>query len=150
MLSLLVIPRLADRLGRKWIILISSAAAAVAYIGIMFSTDIYLTYFFILFNGLSLAGRISVAYVYLMELLPAENRTFVGTTLLASESLVGLIGVFVCKYFHTASFTYFAYPGLAMTIVGVIMMAFLPESPVYLLRSDKKIQAGVVLRKISA
>lgn len=78
----------------------STVAAAGAYAGIMFSTDISLTYFLLLMNGLSLAGRISVAYVYLMELLPKENRTFVGTTLLASESLVGLIGVFIFKYFH--------------------------------------------------
>jgi len=145
-----VIPRLADRQGRKWIIVASTVAAAGAYAGIMFSTDISLTYFFLLINGLSLAGRISVAYVYLMELLPKENRTFVGTTLLASESLVGLIGVFIFKYFHKASYTYFAYPGLVMTVAGAIMMALLPESPVYLLRSDQKIQAGVVLRRIAA
>ena len=100
-LSLLVIPRAADRSGRKWIIIISSIAAVVAYIGIMFSTSIYLTYFFILFNGLTLAGRVSVGYVYMMELLPAESRTAVGTTLLALESLIGLFGALVYKNFHS-------------------------------------------------
>ena len=135
-LSLLVIPRAVDRSGRKWIIIISSIAAVVAYIGIMFSTSIYLTYFFILFNGLTLAGRVSVGYVYMMELLPAESRTAVGTTLLALESLIGLFGALVYKNFHTASFRNFAYPGPLLTIIGIIMMSFLPESPIYLLRSD--------------
>jgi hypothetical protein len=72
----------------------------------------------------------------MMELLPAQNRAVVGTTLLASESLVGLFSALVSKYFHTASFRNFAYPGFLMTVTGIIMMGFLPESPIYLLKTN--------------
>ena len=129
-----MVPRAADLLGRKWIVLISSIIFAVAYAGMMFASNIYLFYCFAMLSGLAFAGRFSVAFVYLMELLPAENRTFVGSLYFSIASVVGVSSALIYKYFHTASFRNFAYLGFAITIFGIIMIAFLPESPIYLLQ----------------
>ena len=61
---------------------------------------------FYFINGLALSGRISVAYVYFMELLPAENRTFVGTILLTFETFMTIAGVLYLKYLHTSTYLY--------------------------------------------
>ena len=89
-LALLIVPRAADRFGRKWIVLISSILNAGAYAGIMFAANIYLFYFSALLSGFAFVGRYILATVYLMELIPTKNRTFVISLEFLVRAVVGL------------------------------------------------------------
>ena len=135
--ALLFVPRLADRFGRKWIVEVSTIVSAVAHLGLLLSKDLMFIYACLLITGLTLAGRVSVAYIYLMELLSVNSRTLVETTILVVEPLIGVFGAIVFKYFHTVSYTYFGYIGLALILLSCFMTLMLPESPIFLLKNDQ-------------
>ena len=65
--TIIVIPWLADRIGRKWIFVTSYFVFILVCVGILFATNIYWLYVFVFISGTTFAGRIVVALIYLIE-----------------------------------------------------------------------------------
>lgn len=65
MLASLFIPRLGDLKGRKLPFISCMVVAAFVHVVILFTADINLMILLIFINGLTQAGRFSLAHVYL-------------------------------------------------------------------------------------
>jgi len=76
-----IFPRLADIYGRRLIFMGSMLIQTLSYVGLYFSTNIYVTYVFMFFFGTASVGRCSVGYLYLMEILPKGQQVLTGTIL---------------------------------------------------------------------
>lgn len=68
-LTCLVVPPIADRYGRKNIVLICMAISIGCYIWTLLTKNVNVTISMMFFEGMVTAGRITVAYVYMQELL---------------------------------------------------------------------------------
>lgn len=72
-LTLLFIPWLADRFGRKWIFSVAIGAQVLVYGGIMVSSSLTLTLILMFCFGMINTARTNVGWVFLMELLPKQK-----------------------------------------------------------------------------
>ena len=72
-LSLLVLPRQADIVGRRPIYLCSRIAEAFLYAGTLLATNYWFMVGLLICFGIAAAGRSSVGTVYLVEWLPRAN-----------------------------------------------------------------------------
>ena len=63
----LVVPPLADRYGRKKIVLFCMAICIAGYAWALVTSDINVLIIIMFFEGLVTAGRIPVAYIYMQE-----------------------------------------------------------------------------------
>ena len=108
----------------------------VAFMGLFFSKNIYVTYFFMFLFGPASVGRCSSSFLYLMELLPKAQQVLVGTILQVSNSLVAVIG---CLYFWKMSKDWI-WLEIAACVSGVVSMVgcyMLPESPKFLITKKR-------------
>ncbi len=95
-----ILPRAADIVGRRPVFCISIIIQTIAFVGLLLSKNIYLTYFFMFSMGIACVGRSAICFLYLMELLPKGQQVLVGTILQVNNSVVGVLG---CLYFWLMS-----------------------------------------------
>ena len=68
------IPAMSDRLGRRWIVLVSFITTVVCLMGSLFTSNLNMLYFFMLICGFTASGRIAVGFVYVCEFLTPTWR----------------------------------------------------------------------------
>jgi MFS family permease len=65
-----ILPRIADIKGRKPMFLLGLILYITCVLGLLFSKNKILMYFFLIIGGISETGRYYVAYVYAIEIIP--------------------------------------------------------------------------------
>lgn len=127
----LIIPPLADKIGRKWIYRASIVFTFLPMIIMAFSRSIDLTICMMFIAGAMTAGRVTVGYIYGSEFLTNKWRILFGTLLMFID------GGSVCLsaiYFDWVSkhAIYFEFIGIiSSAICFVLHMLFIPESPIF-------------------
>jgi MFS family permease len=81
MCSLLVIPRLADKFGRKWFVRGGLMLQTVCFFMFFFTKDLTVVLVGMFMVGLSVAGKSTVEYIYICEFLPKNRRAFYASLL---------------------------------------------------------------------
>ena len=71
--SLLFVPRLADKYGRKWLYTSSRVIEAFLYIAAMVTSDYWTMVGLMSAMGLAAAGRMNVQAVYMQEWVPRKS-----------------------------------------------------------------------------
>jgi MFS family permease len=71
--ALLIIPRQADKIGRKWLFLGSRIVECMLFVASLLVTDYWTMVALLGVFGLCAAGRINVGTVYLTEWMPRKN-----------------------------------------------------------------------------
>lgn len=87
LLTIIIVPKLADVYGRRPLFLITMYVSIFAQIGIMIVEDLYWAYFFMILNGSTFAGKNVVGTNYLLEFQLKINRERVMSIKLAFSSI---------------------------------------------------------------
>jgi MFS transporter, putative metabolite:H+ symporter len=114
----------------------------------MFSQSIDLTIIMQLLIGAAASGRTALGFLYAIEFLTPEWHTIFGTVLMFFDSLSIVI---VTTYYWAISNQYFYVTiiGPFIGLVGLIGMVFyLPESPLWLLKTNKGEEARLGITRI--
>jgi len=74
-----VVPSIADKYGRKYVITLSCIFTTLSVLVISVSSSVYVLLFCSFVIGIMTPGRSAVSYVYIMENLTPEWRPFVTT-----------------------------------------------------------------------
>ena len=85
------------------------------------------------FLGFSGVGRCSICFLYLMELLPANRQTLIGTILQMNN---GIIPIYMSIYFWFISINWIWIEVVAAVMTGVVILGaaiVMPESPKFFL-----------------
>ena len=91
----LFVPRMGDVYGRRKPFLISSLSSIIAHLGLILSTNINLSVTLFFFLGLAAPGKVNIAYVYLLELVPTDKQILVATILqIAFGSTMILLAIY--------------------------------------------------------
>ncbi|WP_313192425.1 MFS transporter [Shinella zoogloeoides] len=146
--------RLADRVGRRRVLIVTVACDAVFGALSVFAPDFTILLVLRFLTGMAVGGTLPVDYAMMAEFLPARNRGrwlvmlegfwAVGTLIVAlaawAVSLAGLADGW--RYIFAVT----AIPAL----LGIGLRFLVPESPLYLLRLGKAEEAKAVLDRILA
>jgi putative MFS transporter len=144
--------RLADRIGRRSVLITTVACDALFGTLSIFAPDFTILLVLRFLTGAAVGGTLPVDYAMMSEFLPAKNR---GRWLVMLEGFWALGTLIVALTAWAASvygaidawriiFAVTAIPALA----GIGMRVLIPESPIYLLRTGKKEEAREVVDRI--
>lgn len=144
--------KLADRYGRRRVLLVTVALDAVFGLLSVFAPSFGALLVLRFLTGTAVGGTLPVDYAMMAEFLPAKNR---GRWLVMLEGFWALGTVIVALAAWAASaygvadawrwiFAVTALPAL----IGVFLRWWVPESPMYLLKSGRAEEAKVVLNKV--
>lgn len=146
--SCLFVPRLSDIYGRKIPALISSVVSIPIYIGLILSRSITLSIILFFLLGLTCTGKASTAYVYLLEYIPKNRVTWVGSYMLFAD---GSTMIFSSIYFRYITNDWLAFQiyGVVVLSISTVAMLLIPESPKFLYSVKRYDEARVSLGKVA-
>ena len=90
--TILWLPRLSDGNGRKKFFMAGMALNMLLYTMLMTCESLDAMIFVMFCFGMTTSIRINVGYVYLMELVPENKQTLIGTCWNIGEAMVYMIG----------------------------------------------------------
>lgn len=142
-------PRLSDLFGRKRVAMPGLVLCIISEALIIFiSRNFYFTLTLIFFYGCSGAFRISLIYLYMMDMTPKKKQPLVGTAVHIVNGITSGMSVIYTRYIY-----YYWVPWqatiLGLIIVATIAVVFIPESPKYLISKKKYDEARQVLFKMA-
>jgi putative MFS transporter len=154
LIGAVVFGRLADRWGRRRVLLVTVACDAVFGALSVFAPDFTSLLALRFLTGIAVGGTLPVDYAMMAEFLPARNR---GRWLVMLEGFwaVGTLAVALTAWAASAAgvadawrviFAVTALPA----IIGVGLRFFVPESPLYLLRAGRADDAKAIVNRMLA
>jgi putative MFS transporter len=144
--------RLADRFGRRRVLLITVACDAVFGLLSVFAPNLFILFALRFLTGVAVGGTLPVDYAMMAEFLPARNR---GRWLVVLEGFwaIGTVAVALAAWVASIYvpgdawrwiFAVTALPAL----IGIWLRLWVPESPLYLLRRGQQQDLKSVLNAI--
>ncbi|MGF9691852.1 MFS transporter [Rhizobium sp. 0TCS1.26] len=144
--------RLADRIGRRRVLIVTVACDAVFGTLSIFAPDFTILLILRFLTGAAVGGTLPVDYAMMAEFLPARNRGrwlvllegfwAIGTLIVAlaawAASLAGVADAW--RYIFAVT----AIPAIA----GIGLRFLVPESPLYLMRSGRNAEAKAIIDEI--
>ena len=137
----------ADRYGRKPVLVVSILATIISSIGCCFVTNVFQLSVAYAIRGASSVACYFTMFVYQMELVSPRYRLLSSNLLLLSAAcsflLIDMIS-YLTRYWRMVH-VYAALPGL----LPLVIFSILPESPRWLLVNEKQAEAKLVMEKIN-
>nr|WP_196108044.1 MULTISPECIES: MFS transporter [unclassified Ochrobactrum] len=144
--------RLADKYGRRRVLLITVACDAVFGLLSAFAPNFGILLALRFMTGVAVGGTLPVDYAMMAEFLPARNRGrwlvmlegfwAVGTVIIAlaawATSLAGVEDAWRYTFIVTA----------APALIGIWLRLWVPESPMHLLKSERPEEAKSVMNRV--
>lgn len=144
-----ILPRAADIVGRKPMFLTGLVIFVAVVVASLFTTNLKFMYFLLFMGGISETGRYYVAYVYLIEFVPAKFQNNAGLYIFMVFGVVmtyiAMQFWFIVKYWQINA----VWALVLATISFVVTVVWMPESPRYLYSRKKFNQAAAVMERIA-
>lgn len=135
-LTLLWVPRFGDILGRKKLFWGCMLCQTFLFVAMLFTKSLLGMTLVIGSFGVCNSIRVTIGFVYLMDLLPKKAQTPVTTVWCVEEALIYLIGTLwlwkIGK--HTQGFEIV---GLVWSFLSFVLVTWLPESPRFLVSTGQ-------------
>jgi putative MFS transporter len=147
-----VFGRLADRIGRRPVLMAAVLVDACFGVASSFAPDFAWLLALRFLTGIGVGGTLPVDYTMMAEFLPSDRR---GRWLVLLESfwavgtiLLAVLALAAVRWENDAWRMIFFVTGIP-ALVGVVLRLSIPESPMYLNRSGMPEQARAVLERIA-
>ncbi len=149
---------LSDRVGRKKVLILSAILFAVSSAGIAVPMDLNWFVFFRLIGGLGIGIASMLAPMYISEIAPAKIRGE-----LVSINQLGIVSGILLIYFVNATIAgwydeawnvttgwrWMFGSGIFPSIIFLLLLFFVPESPRWLAQKERWDEAKLILSKIN-
>lgn len=152
LIGAIVFGRLADRIGRRNVLILTVGCDALFGTLSIFAPDFASLLVLRFLTGVAVGGTLPVDYAMMAEFLPAKNR---GRWLVALEGFWAIGTLIVALAAWAASLAGVADPWryiFAVTavpaILGIGLRFFVPESPLYLLRKGRAGEAKAIVNRM--
>jgi MFS family permease len=147
--SILFVSRIADSKGRKAVFFWSLVISIITMFCMVYvSRNFYFSMSMMFISGAATSGRTTTGYIYAGEFLAQKWRIAFGVAFIF---LNGLTGLLITLYFDFVNkhYVYIAAWGIAETIIAVTATKMYGvESPLWLLKKGRVMEAQVILRKL--
>ncbi len=152
LIGAVVFGRLADRLGRRYVLILTVACDAIFGLLSIFAPDFTSLLVLRLLTGMAVGGTLPVDYAMMAEFLPSKNR---GRWLVMLEgfwaigTLIVALAAWAASVAGVADAWRYIFAVTAVpAILGVALRFFVPESPHYLLRSGRAADAKAIVNRM--
>ena len=146
--SLLFTP-LADRIGRKKVVIAGLWFQAIPSTLILFSTSQNFTYLLVFLMGLAMPMRVFVGFIFCMEFLPIKSTQLAAATTLGLDNLILMFSSLFFMYISKEWKALFGL-GTIMSYIALVVTYHMPESPKFLVNKNKFQEARDVITEIAA
>lgn len=147
-----VFGRLADRIGRRPVLMTAVVIDACCGVASAFAPDFTWLLALRFLTGIGVGGTLPVDYTMMAEFLPSDRR---GRWLVLLESFwaigtifLAILALMAVNWGNDAWRVIFFVTGLP-ALIGVVLRFYVPESPMYLNRSGKSDEARKVLERVA-
>ena len=147
-----VFGRLADRIGRRPVLMMAVVIDACFGVASAFAPDFTWLLALRFLTGIGVGATLPVDYTMMAEFLPSDRR---GRWLVLLESFwalgticLAVLALWAVQWGDDAWRVIFFVTGLP-ALVGVVLRFYIPESPMYLHRSGKSEEARAVLARVA-
>jgi putative MFS transporter len=147
-----VFGRLADRIGRRPVLMMAVVIDAICGVASAFAPDFQWLLLLRFLTGIGVGGTLPVDYTMMAEFLPSDRR---GRWLVLLESfwavgtiLLAILALIAVSRGDDAWRLIFLVTGIP-ALVGVVFRFFVPESPLYLNKSGRSAEARAVLQRVA-
>ncbi len=146
--------RIADRIGRRNVLLLTVACDAVFGLASAFAPSFEALLVLRFLTGMAVGGTLPVDYAMMAEFLPPKNR---GRWLVWLEGFwaVGTLIVALTAWYAAASGVAAPYRLIYIVaalpaLIGIFLRLWVPESPMFLIRTGRADEARQVLDRVRA
>lgn len=146
--------RVADRVGRKWVLIGTVAMDAVFGLASAAAGDFTLLLVLRFLTGVAVGGTLPVDYAMMAEFLPPKNR---GRWLVWLEGfwavgtiVIALTAWAAASWGAEAPWRWIFLVAAAPALIGFFLRFWIPESPMYLVRKGRQAEARAVINKVLA
>ena len=148
--TLLWLPVLADKYGRRNIFIAGTIIDLSLYTGILITGHIDVMITVVFLEGVAASCTQTVGWVYMMELLPLHRQAIVAAIYASWDSCITYL--LVTLYFWVISNRWFplALFGYLLQCLSVIFVWWLPESPKLLVELNRFDEAEAAMVKIAS
>jgi putative MFS transporter len=147
-----VFGRLADRIGRRPVLLMAVVIDACFGVASAFAPDFTWLLALRLMTGIGVGATLPVDYTMMAEFLPSDRR---GRWLVLLESFwalgtiaLAVLALWAVGWGDDAWRVIFLVTGIP-ALIGIVLRWYIPESPMYLHRSGKPDEARAVLERVA-
>ena len=147
-----VFGRLADRIGRRPVLMMAVVIDACFGVASAFAPDFTWLLVLRFLTGIGVGATLPVDYTMMAEFLPSDRR---GRWLVLLESFwafgtifLAILALYAVQWGDDAWRVIFFVTGLP-ALIGVVLRFYVPESPMYLNRNGKSEQARVILARVA-
>ncbi|MDR3065792.1 MAG: MFS transporter [Comamonas sp.] len=147
-----VFGRLADRIGRRPVLMMAVVIDAFAGVASAFAPEFAWLLVLRFITGIGVGGTLPVDYTMMAEFLPSDRR---GRWLVLLESFwavgtifLAILALVAVNWGDDAWRVIFFVTGLP-ALIGVVLRFYIPESPMYLNRNGKSEEARKVLQRVA-
>ncbi|WP_435166388.1 MFS transporter [Falsirhodobacter sp. 1013] len=144
--------RLADRIGRRRVLLITVACDAAFGLLSVFAPSFGILLALRFLTGVAVGGTLPVDYAMMAEFLPPKNR---GRWLVGLEgfwavgTLIVALTAWIASLMGAAEAWRWMFAVAALpALIGIWLRLWIPESPMYLLKAGREAEARAVLTKV--
>jgi putative MFS transporter len=144
--------RLADRIGRKWVLIATVAMDAVFGLASVFTGDFTVLLILRFLTGIAVGGTLPVDYAMMAEFLPPRSR---GRWLVWLEGfwaigtiIVALTAWSAASLEAAAAWRWIFLVAALPALIGFFLRFWIPESPMYLVRKGRQAEAREVINRI--
>ncbi|NIF83664.1 MFS transporter [Comamonas sp. Tr-654] len=147
-----VFGRLADRIGRRPVLMMAVVIDAFAGVASAFAPDFAWLLVLRFITGIGVGGTLPVDYTMMAEFLPSDRR---GRWLVLLESFWAVGTIFlailalVAVYWGEDAWRVIFFVTGLPALIGVVLRFYIPESPMYLNRNGKSEEARKVLQRVA-
>lgn len=146
--------RLADRIGRRNVLLLTVGLDAIFGLASVFAQDFTALLALRFLTGMAVGGTLPVDYALMAEFLPPKNR---GRWLVLLEGFwaVGTIAIALTAWAAARAgtpeaFRWIYFAAALPALIGVFLRLWVPESPMFLLRRGREAEARAVVDRVLA
>ncbi|CDW78574.1 solute carrier family member 5 [Stylonychia lemnae] len=144
----IIVPRIGDIYGRKWIVFFSQFQSFVVYLALILSQNLNFSIVMMFFLGLTSVAKVGTSYVYLLELVPQKSVTAISTIVLFADGST-MIWISLYYKFISNEWLYLQIFGITITGLSNVTMLLMPESPKFFYSIKKYDLARKSLRYIA-
>lgn len=152
LIGALVMGRLADRIGRRPVLMMAVVIDAVCGVASAFAPELSWLLVLRFLTGIGVGGTLPVDYTMMAEFLPRDRR---GRWLVLLESFwalgticLALLALAAASHGDDAWRIIFFVTAIP-ALIGVVLRFYIPESPMYLHRSGQSDKARSVLERVA-
>ena len=151
LIGALVLGLLADRFGRKKMLLVSAFTFGIFTFAISFIQSVEMLVVFRFFAGLGLGGAVPNALAFGSEYAPSNKRATLATTMYAGVAIGAVSAGLVASYLlpHYGWQSLFFVGGIVACLIGLVALFLMPETLAYLVQKGREKDKTQIERIVS-